>query len=68
MPQIFDVTGNEIASYKHNELEFGMIIHHYRLNSFVYSMTPYDLDRNFWFYEGHSIIFVPSLLKQEVQH
>ena len=28
------------------EFKFGMIIHHYRFNSFVYSMTPYDIDRN----------------------
>ena len=29
---------------------FGMMIHHYRFNSFVYSMTQYDLDRNL---QGH---------------
>ena len=28
------------------EFKFGMMIHHCRFNSFVYSMTPYDLDRN----------------------
>ena len=32
------------------EFKFGMMIHHYRFNSFVYSMTPYDLDRNL---QGH---------------
>ena len=28
------------------EFKFGMTIHHYRFNLFVYSMTPYDFDRN----------------------
>ena len=32
------------------EFKFGMLIRHYRFNSFVYSMTPYDLDRNL---QGH---------------
>ena len=32
------------------EFKFGMMIHHYHFNSFVYSMTPYDLDRNL---QGH---------------
>ena len=30
--------------------KFGMMILHYRFNSFVYSMMPYDLGRNF---QGH---------------
>ena len=28
------------------EFKFGMMIHQYRFYSFVYSMTPYDSDRN----------------------
>ena len=32
------------------DFKFGMMIHHYRFNSFVNSMTPYDLDRNL---QGH---------------
>ena len=32
------------------KLIFGMVIYHYRVNSFGYSMMPYDLDRNF---QGH---------------
>ena len=31
-------------------LTFGMMIYHYLVNSFGYSMMPYDLDRNF---QGH---------------
>ena len=32
------------------EFKFGMMIHHYHFYSFVFSMTPYDLDRNL---QGH---------------
>ena len=33
----------------HKEVKFGMIICHYLVNSFGYSMMPYDLDCNFQF-------------------
>ena len=29
------------------KLKFGMMTHHYLVNSFGYLMIPYDLDRNF---------------------
>ena len=32
------------------KLKFGMMICHYLVNLFEYSMMPYDLDRNF---QGH---------------
>ena len=32
------------------KLKFGMMIHNYLVNSFLYSKMPYDLDRNF---QGH---------------
>ena len=31
-------------------VQFGMMIDHYRFNSFVYPMTSYDLDHNL---QGH---------------
>ena len=56
-----DIYENERIHYKtlnihttHNnnnkcvrEFKFGIMIHHYRFNSCVYSMTSYDLDRYF---------------------
>ena len=38
------------------KLKFGMMIYHYLVNSFGYSMMPYDLDRNF---QGHCIGYNP---------
>ena len=34
------------------KLNVGMLIHHYLVKALVYSMMPYDLDRNF---QGHCI-------------
>ena len=60
MEKMHSIDGNEVNERWHYttlnihiilmecimEFKFGMMIHHYHFNPFVYSMTPYDLDRN----------------------
>ena len=56
MEKMHNIDGNERLHYTTlnihiilmeciREFKFGMMIHHNRFNSFVYSMTTYDLDR-----------------------